>query len=95
MQDPAWQDPGLQEPGWRPGLDGAAGGDCERGSPAGAQSQEEAALEGAVRIFTFGLDDGRCRQARGMCVKAVRRTHVGHDWGSRASLSRLCCESFC
>ncbi len=78
-QDPAWQDPAWQDSGWRPGLDGAADGDCEPGSPAGAQGQEEAVLEGAVRIFTFGLDDGRCRQVRVMGLRLVRRTCVRHD----------------
>ncbi|KAK9845213.1 hypothetical protein WJX81_000262 [Elliptochloris bilobata] len=69
-EDPSWQDPAWQDAAWG----AAAGGPAESApaaQPGGSSAawpaafngqEEDAAPEGAVRIYTFGLDDGRCRQ---------------------------------
>ncbi len=72
-QDPAWRDPAWQDPAVpaAPAADAPAdlpaAPEAADGAPGGSPRLGAPPLplqEGAVRIYTFGLDDGRCRQAR-------------------------------
>ena len=72
-QDPAWRDPAWQDPALpaAPAADAAAdppaapeAAEGARGGPPRPGAPPLPLPEGAVRIYTFGLDDGRCRQAR-------------------------------
>ncbi len=70
VQDPTWQDPAWQDAAWAPGAEDA--GPREAAPPATSSGGtntlwpdaygEAPVPEGAVRIYTYGLDDGHCLQ---------------------------------